>query len=110
MLSTARHLRDVTPADGHGRLADRHAAAGGLLSAAIALDVPHLGTAAWAVGYWMTCVAWSRMCWGMVRPRACAVLRLMTKSNSRGCSTGRSAGLAPSRMRPTVGGETVLRR
>ena len=29
----------------------------------------------------------------MVRPRAWAVLRLITKSNVVGCSTGRSAGL-----------------
>jgi hypothetical protein len=31
----------------------------------------------------------------MVRPSALAVLRLMTSSNFVGCSTGRSAGLAP---------------
>ena len=36
---------------------------------------------------------------GMVRPRALAVLRLITSSNFVGCSTGRSAGLAPLRMR-----------
>src|SRR5262249_52999487 len=38
---------------------------------------------------------------GMVRPRALAVLRLMTSSNFVGCSTGRSAGLAPLRILPT---------
>jgi len=32
---------------------------------------------------------------GMVRPSAFAVLRLIAKSNLVGCSTGRSAGLAP---------------
>ena len=32
---------------------------------------------------------------GTVRPSAFAVLRLMTSSNLVGCSTGRSAGLAP---------------
>ena len=32
---------------------------------------------------------------GIVRPRALAVLRLITKSNLDGCSTGKSAGLAP---------------
>src|SRR5215475_5866057 len=31
----------------------------------------------------------------MVRPRALAVLRLMTRSNLVGCSTGESAGLTP---------------
>ena len=34
----------------------------------------------------------------MVRPRALAVLRLMTSANLVGCSTGRSAGLAPLRI------------
>src|SRR5712691_3578279 len=42
----------------------------------------------------------SRDC-GIVIPRALAVLRLMTSSNFVGCSTGRSAGLAPLRMRST---------
>src|SRR5215468_9545187 len=35
---------------------------------------------------------------GIVRPRALAVLRLMTSSNFVGCSTGRSPGLAPLRI------------
>jgi hypothetical protein len=38
---------------------------------------------------------------GMVRPSALAVLRLMTSSNLVGCSTGRSAGLAPFRILST---------
>src|SRR5499427_5728568 len=38
---------------------------------------------------------------GMVRPRALAVLRLMTSSNFVGCSTGRSPGLAPLRILST---------
>src|SRR5262249_49779082 len=37
---------------------------------------------------------------GMVRPSALAVLRLITNSNLVDCTTGRSAGLAPLRMRP----------
>src|SRR5262249_3499360 len=37
---------------------------------------------------------------GTVRPSALAVLRLTASSNVVGCSTGRSAGLAPLRMRP----------
>ena len=44
--------------------------------------------------------ATSRVC-GTVRPSAFAVLRLMTKSNLVGCSTGNSVGLAPLRIRPT---------
>src|SRR5215510_8486547 len=36
----------------------------------------------------------------MVSPSASAVLMLITRSNFVGCSTGRSAGLAPNRVRP----------
>src|SRR5262249_33383989 len=38
---------------------------------------------------------------GIVSPSAFAVLRLMTSSNFVGCSTGRSAGLAPFKTRAT---------
>jgi hypothetical protein len=38
---------------------------------------------------------------GTERPSALAVLRLMTSSNFLGCSTGKSAGFSPLRMRPT---------
>ena len=38
---------------------------------------------------------------GMSRPRPFAVLRLITNSNLVGCSTGRSAGLAPRRILST---------
>src|SRR5499427_9006707 len=38
---------------------------------------------------------------GIVKPSALAVVRLMTRSNLVGCMTGRSAGLAPLRTRPT---------
>jgi hypothetical protein len=38
---------------------------------------------------------------GIVSPRARAVFRLMTNSNFVGCSTGRSAGLAPLRILST---------
>ena len=34
----------------------------------------------------------------MVRPSALAVLRLITSSNLVGCSTGKSAGVAPRRI------------
>jgi hypothetical protein len=49
----------------------------------------------------MTSVAWKRSAGGMVRPRASAVLRLRTSSNPVGCSTGRSAGLVPFKIRST---------
>ena len=48
-----------------------------------------------------TSSAWNRSVGGMVRPSAWAVLRLMTNSNFVGCSTGKSAGLAPCRILPT---------
>ena len=38
---------------------------------------------------------------GIVRPICLAALRLMTNSNFIGCSTGRSAGLAPLRILST---------
>src|SRR6516165_4562833 len=38
---------------------------------------------------------------GTVRPSALAVLRLMNSSNFVDCTTGRSAGLVPARIRPT---------
>src|SRR5262245_54636947 len=38
---------------------------------------------------------------GTSRPVAFAVARLFTSSNLVGCTTGRSAGLAPLRIRPT---------
>jgi hypothetical protein len=49
----------------------------------------------------ITSVAWKRREGGMVRPRAWAVLRLITNSNVVGCSTGRSAGLTPFRILST---------
>ena len=49
-------------------------------------------------------ITWSARCrrdGGMVRPRALAVLRLMTRSNFVGCSMGRSPGRAPLRTLST---------
>jgi len=43
----------------------------------------------------------TRMDCGIVRPSALAVFTLMTSSNFVGCSTGRSAGLAPLRILST---------
>jgi len=39
--------------------------------------------------------------WGIVRPSALAVVRLITNSNLVGCSMGRSAGFAPLRILST---------
>ena len=49
-------------------------------------------------------ITWSARCrsdGGIVRPRALAILRLITSSNVAGCSMGRSAGLAPLRILST---------
>src|SRR6516162_8777745 len=56
--------------------------------------------AAIRLSYSMTSSARARIAGGIVRPSALAVLRLTTSSNVVGCWTGRSAGLAPLRMRP----------
>src|SRR5215204_2873807 len=53
------------------------------------------------VAHSITSSARARSVGGMVRPRALAVLRLMTSSNLVGCSIGRSAGLAPLRILST---------
>src|SRR5262249_5328067 len=51
--------------------------------------------------YLITSSAWKRSVGGIVSPRALVVLRLRTSSNFIGCSTGRSAGLAPLRILST---------
>src|SRR6266508_1489826 len=52
--------------------------------------------------HWMSSSARSRSDCGIVRPSALAVLRLITSSKLVGCSTGRSAGLAPLRILSTM--------
>src|SRR5262249_5407456 len=76
----ARFLRTGVPAEGRSRRAEQHIAA------------PH---------YSMTSSARSRIAGGIVSPSALAVFRLTTSWNLVGCSTGRSAGLAPERILPT---------
>src|SRR5262245_55717299 len=49
----------------------------------------------------MTSSARAMRAFGTSNPSALAVLRLITSSNFVGCCTGRSAGLAPFRMRST---------
>jgi hypothetical protein len=76
--------------------------------------LPQRGTAGWAAcrtlspprrtparPYLITASAWKRRLGGMVRPSASAVFRLMISSNFVGCSTGKSAGLAPLRILST---------
>jgi len=52
-------------------------------------------------GHSITSLAWTSSAAGMSIPSAFAVLRLMTSSYLVGCSTGRSAGLAPLRILST---------
>ena len=59
------------------------------------------------VAYCMASSARNRTDRGIVRPRALAVLRLITSSNLEGCSTGRSPGLAPFKILST---KTAARR
>jgi hypothetical protein len=54
-----------------------------------------------------TSSAWKRSVGGRVRPKAWAVVRVLTSSKVMGCSTGRSAGWAPFRILAT---ETAARR
>src|SRR5947209_20581943 len=58
---------------------------------------PHAKVAL-AVDHLIASVICSCTAEGMVSPSAFAVLRLTTNSNSRGCSMGRSDGLAPLRI------------
>src|SRR5262245_46384709 len=51
--------------------------------------------------YWITSSARRSRDGGIVIPSALAVLRLITSSNFIGCSTGKSAGLAPLRILST---------
>jgi hypothetical protein len=55
------------------------------------------------LGHSITRSACSRSDFGIVRPSLFAVLRLMTSSNFVGCSTGKSAGLAPFKILSTLG-------
>ena len=50
--------------------------------------------------HWTTSSARSSIDCGTVMPSALAVLRLITISNLVGCSTGRSAGVVPFKIRP----------
>src|SRR5215831_15650353 len=62
---------------------------------------PQRGGGAGIASHWITLSAWKRSVGGMVSPSSLAVLRLMTSSNFIGCSTGRSAGLAPFKILST---------
>src|SRR5215468_5292220 len=78
-----------------------------MIAAPVQRDVDGIPEWSHAVPYCMTSSARSSRDGGIVSPRAFAVLRLITSSNFVGCSTGRSAGLAPFRILST---NTATRR
>ena len=85
------------PGDGRGELAEPGAPTRQLAGRSVPVhQLRGLG----APAHSMTLSARSSSAAGSVRPSAFAVLRLMIISNLVGCSTGRSAGFAPLRMRP----------
>ena len=62
-------------------------------------DLTPLGArTGFAAAHSITSPARERIDDGIVRPNALAVLRLITRSNVVGCSTGMSAGLAPRKI------------
>jgi hypothetical protein len=65
------------------------------------LDQPHWASRFRAYDHLITWSARISNVCGIVSPSALAVLRLITSSNFIGCSTGRSAGLAPLRILST---------
>jgi hypothetical protein len=62
---------------------------------------PQQSARAVVVSYSITSSARASSVCGTVRPSAFAVVRLITRSNLVGCSTGRSAGFAPRRILST---------
>ncbi len=62
------------------------------------VSLPHPCARAPPHTYLITWSAWNRSAGGMGRPSALAALRLMTNTNFTGCSTGKSAGIAPFRI------------
>src|SRR5215470_3573246 len=60
-----------------------------------------LPLASWVASYLMTLSALASTFGGIVRPTCLAAFRLMMNSNFVGCSTGRSAGLAPFKILST---------
>jgi hypothetical protein len=65
------------------------------------VPITDICSAANRISYSITSSAIASSVFGMAMPNALAVLRLTTNSNLVGCTTGRSAGFSPLRMRPT---------
>src|SRR6202011_4826049 len=80
----------------------QHSLPGGLLGLTWAgLTPADRASFAGAFAYSITSSATESSAGGTVRPSILAVSALMTSSNLLACTTGRSAGLAPLRVRPT---------
>src|SRR5262249_59663778 len=87
-LSVKGERRDTTP---NGR-------SGYYVCPTIARRSLHHSTPTDACYCSMTCAARSSSDGGIVRPSVFAVVKLTTRSNLVGCSTGKSAGLVPLRI------------
>ena len=99
------NIRSQSPCNAHYKLCKRSQGYHGgtnLAKVERKADRAHIAVGASVVAAQrITSSAWKRMLGGMVRPRAWAVLRLMTSSNLMDCSIGRSPGLAPLRILST---------
>jgi hypothetical protein len=67
----------------------------------LAFDIAEYEVGSMARAYSITSSARASSVGGTSRPSAFAVVKLMTRSNLVGCSTGRSAGLAPRKILST---------
>src|SRR5262245_55887386 len=83
------------------QLQRRHRAPRGAGRCKLKFDAPRIFADFIALAYCMTSSALDSSCCGIVKPSALAAVRLMTRSNLVGCSTGRSAGLVPLRILST---------
>ena len=93
-LSVLRAIRPLTTLNGHRALRKADAQRTYVL-ALNGRSAPMLGN------HSITSSACSSSDCGIVIPSALAVFRLIASTNFVGCSTGRSAGLAPFRIRST---------
>jgi hypothetical protein len=92
-----RHVSGRRGSADSGRSLDDDGAAG--FGPKRKFDLTPLGArTGFAAAHSITSPARERIDDGIVRPNALAVLRLITRSNVVGCSTGMSAGLAPRKI------------
>ena len=91
-VTRQRIMRRTPPSAARGEQRDP------MVRCSVKFDARLILAAVMITAYCMTSSARCRSDGGIVSPRAFAVLRLITSSTLVGCSTGRSAGLAPFRI------------